>query len=120
MKKLFALFLTLLLLTYCVGTVLPTTTQSPPAITQPTASPTLTVHFIDLGQADCILLECDGEYILIDGVNRDDRREGYKFQALYAYRLRFDFAENGGTALDYLRGKEIKIDPRSIWFVSEF
>ena len=27
---------------------------------------------------------------------------------------------NGGTALDYLRGKEIKIDPKSIWFVSEF
>jgi 23S rRNA pseudouridine955/2504/2580 synthase len=58
----------------------------------------------------------DGKY----GVNREDKREGYKYQALYAYRLRFDFAKDGGTALDYLRGKEIKLDPKTIWFVSEF
>ena len=32
----------------------------------------LTVHFIDVGQADCALLECDGEYMLIDGGNRED------------------------------------------------
>ena len=33
---------------------------------------TLTVHFIDVGQADCALLECGGEYMLIDGGNVDD------------------------------------------------
>ena len=54
------------------------------------------------------------------GINREDRKEGYKYQALYAYRLRFDFSAEGGTVLDYLRGKEVKLDPRSIWFVSEF
>jgi len=32
----------------------------------------LTIHFIDVGQADCALLACDGEYMLIDGGNRDD------------------------------------------------
>ena len=32
----------------------------------------LTVRYIDVGQADCALLECDGEYLLIDGGNRDD------------------------------------------------
>ena len=32
----------------------------------------LTVHFIDVGQADSILLECDGEFLLIDGGNRED------------------------------------------------
>lgn len=32
----------------------------------------LTVQFIDVGQADCALLECDGEFLLIDGGNRDD------------------------------------------------
>ena len=58
----------------------------------------------------------DGKY----GVNRDDKREGYKYQALYAYRLRFDFDKNTESELDYLRGREIKIDPRSIWFVNEF
>lgn len=32
----------------------------------------LTLHFIDVGQADCILLETDGQFLLIDGGNRDD------------------------------------------------
>ena len=36
------------------------------------AGDTLTVHFIDVGQADCALLECSGEYMLIDGGNVDD------------------------------------------------
>lgn len=34
----------------------------------------LTVHYIDVGQADCILLECDGRYMLIDGGNQEDSR----------------------------------------------
>ncbi len=43
----------------------------------PTEAPTepiegLTVHFIDVGQADCALLECDGEFALIDGGNAED------------------------------------------------
>ena len=58
----------------------------------------------------------DGKY----GVNRDDKREGYKYQALYAYRLRFDFDKNTESELDYLRGKEVKLDTRTIWFVNEF
>ena len=33
---------------------------------------TLTVHFLDVGQADCALLECDGYYMLIDGGNIGD------------------------------------------------
>ena len=32
----------------------------------------LTIQYIDVGQADCALLECDGEFMLIDGGNRDD------------------------------------------------
>ncbi len=32
----------------------------------------LTIHFIDVGQADCALLESGGEFMLIDGGNRDD------------------------------------------------
>lgn len=30
------------------------------------------IHYLDVGQADCALLECDGEYILIDGGNVED------------------------------------------------
>ena len=39
-----------------------------------TPPPQLTVHYLDVGQADCILLECDNEFMLIDGGNRDDGR----------------------------------------------
>ena len=33
---------------------------------------TLTVHYIDVGQADAILLECGGQFMLIDGGNKED------------------------------------------------
>ncbi len=32
----------------------------------------LQIHFLDVGQADCVLIACDGEYMLIDGGNVDD------------------------------------------------
>ena len=30
------------------------------------------IHFIDVGQADSALIECDGHYMLIDGGNKGD------------------------------------------------
>ena len=66
MKKLLSLFLVLLLLTGC--SFGPSTEPAP----TPAAGEALTVHFIDVGQADSILLECGGEYILIDGGNVAD------------------------------------------------
>ena len=57
----------------------------------------------------------DGKY----GINKSDREKGYKYQALYAYRLRFDFADNGGE-LGYLRGKEVSLDRSEIWFLEDF
>ena len=30
------------------------------------------IHFIDVGQADAALIECDGHYMLIDGGNKED------------------------------------------------
>ncbi len=57
----------------------------------------------------------DGKY----GVNRDDRRAGFKFQALYAYRLGFKLSEDAG-ALTYLRGREFVIPPSEIWFTKGF
>ena len=50
----------------------------PPAVTPPeTDSPQSSVssfhiHFIDVGQADAALVECDGHYMLIDGGNTAD------------------------------------------------
>ena len=57
----------------------------------------------------------DGKY----GVNRDDRAKGYKYQALYSYRLRFDFADHSG-ALGYLCGKEFSIPKSAVWFTEDF
>ena len=57
----------------------------------------------------------DGKY----GVNKGDRAEGYKYQALYSYKLRFAF-EGEPTALEYLNGKEFSIPKRDIYFTSEF
>lgn len=37
-----------------------------------TSSLPFTIHYLDVGQADCALLEYDGKYIIIDGGNRDD------------------------------------------------
>lgn len=64
-KRLFALLLLLaLLLGGCAY----------PAELEPTRvdGDSLIVHFIDVGQADCALLECGGQYMLIDGGNRED------------------------------------------------
>ena len=57
----------------------------------------------------------DGKY----GVNREDKQRGYKYQALYAYRLVFDF-DDGEGALGYLRGKEIKLGNDDIWFLKDY
>ncbi|MBQ7315755.1 MAG: RluA family pseudouridine synthase, partial [Clostridia bacterium] len=57
----------------------------------------------------------DGKY----GVNRDDKRRGFKFQALYAYRLVFKLDCEAG-ALSYLKGKSFRISPDSIWFTEGY
>ena len=43
-----------------------------PEITGVPSEEGLIVHFLDVGQADCALLESGGEYLLIDGGNRGD------------------------------------------------
>jgi len=68
-------------------------------------------HFSHIGHP----LLGDGKY----GINREDRKDGYKYQALYAYRLCFNFKDNSGV-LGYLRGKEVRIDPNDIWFYTDF
>ncbi len=71
MKKLTALFFLLAALLSGCGYTATTPTTVPPAAAI-SGEETLTVHFIDVGQADCILLECGGEFALIDGGNKDD------------------------------------------------
>ena len=68
MKKYIGLLLALcLLLSGCMVVV-----EVPQTTAEPVSGEGLYIHFIDVGQADCALLECDGEYMLIDGGNRED------------------------------------------------
>ena len=55
----------------------------------------------------------DGKY----GVNRDDKKAGYKYQALYSYKLTF---ENGIGSLSYLTGKTVTADIKNVWFAEKF
>ena len=57
----------------------------------------------------------DGKY----GKNRDEKGKGYKYQALYAYRLAFDPVEEEG-ALAYLEGKSFEIPQDDVWFLKDF
>ena len=72
-KKLIALLLVLgiLVLCGCLAKVLLDTPEPPPA-PEVTGGEKLTIHYLDVGQADCTLLECGGEYMLIDGGNIGD------------------------------------------------
>lgn len=67
--RIFAFFLCLsLLLSGCVRQELPQPESAPEA----GGSDSLSVHFINVGQADCALVECGGAYMLIDGGNKAD------------------------------------------------
>lgn len=57
----------------------------------------------------------DGKY----GINKDDRKAGYSFQALYAYKLCFAYPKSGGE-FDYLSGQSFTADRSKIAFLKEF
>ncbi|MGN0998329.1 MAG: MBL fold metallo-hydrolase [Faecousia sp.] len=73
MRKLVLLLVLLLLLTGCASPA-PTPSETMAETTEGTQpiAEELTVHFIDVGQADCALLQYDGSAVLIDGGNVAD------------------------------------------------
>jgi len=74
MKKLIPLILIVaILLCGCVEIVVQMPTQPRPSLDpDSTGNDMLTVHYIDVGQADCALVETGGKFVLIDGGNRED------------------------------------------------
>lgn len=46
--------------------------ETAPLEEEPAEGSTFSVHFIDVGQADAALVECDGHYMLVDGGNKAD------------------------------------------------
>ena len=67
-------------------------------------------HMAHIGHA----LLGDGKY----GVNREEKKAGYKYQALYAYKLKFLPSDNEDL-LSYLDGKEFALDRNDIWFIKD-
>ena len=57
----------------------------------------------------------DGKY----GINREDAKCGYKYQALYSYKLRFRF-KGEENLLSYLNGREFSLPPEDIYFMELF
>lgn len=66
-------------------------------------------HFAYIGHP----LLGDGKY----GKNEINRREGFKYQALYSYKLTFTFTSDAGI-LNYLNGKTFQAP--EVWFTSIF
>ena len=65
----------------------PVYTSRPANPSHPSAAPQekpdrsgMTLHVLEVGKADCLLLECDGEWMLVDGGNEDD--EAYVLEKL--------------------------------------
>lgn len=56
----------------------------------------------------------DGKY----GINRDDRGRGYKYQALYAYKLFFKNTHKDNI-LSYLEGRTFSLKNEDIWFLDD-
>ncbi len=56
----------------------------------------------------------DGKY----GINREEKQRGYKYQALYAYKLKF-LPDDGDDLLSYLTGKCFMINKDDIWFIRD-
>lgn len=69
-------------------------------------------HFAHVGHP----LLGDGKY----GSNKLNKALGYDVQALYSYKLRFEFTTPAGC-LEYLNHREFSVaDMNSIWFVKKF
>ncbi len=66
-------------------------------------------HFAFLGHP----LAGDGKY----GRNAVNKKTGFPYQALYSYKLKFQFTGGAGM-LDYLNGREFKA--KNIWFLDKF
>lgn len=54
----------------------------------------------------------DGKY----GINQKDKAMGFKYQALYSYKLKFNFTTDGGI-LEYLNGKTFTVP--KVWFADQ-
>ena len=115
MKKIIPLLLLLALLCGCAAQQTQTT-----APTQPDTE-YLIVHFIDVGQADCILLQCGGETMLVDAGNAADGGDVTRYLQLMGVED-LDLVVGTHSHEDHIGGLPTVLnnfDAETIW-ISEF
>ncbi len=76
MKKILSLILCILLAISCLGCIEPVNKKSPILMDSAMPDAPFKMHFIDVGQGDCILIETDGHYALIDAGEAADTHKG--------------------------------------------
>ena len=107
LKKLTALIMAVIMmlsLCACSGTNNPGVSPTPDTnlIQMPEGS-TFSVEFFDVGNADAALVECDGEYMLIDGGNKSDSQKMFAIlKEKEIGHLEYIIATN--TAVNHLGG----------------
>ena len=50
------------------------------------------------------------------GYKRRNDNDFYKYQALYAYKITFNFTSDAGC-IEYLNGKSFEVNKNGIWFL---
>ena len=71
-KRFLSLILTSVMLLSLLGCGSKPATPAPPPTQSDESASSFSIRFIDVGQADAALIECDGHYMLIDGGNKGD------------------------------------------------
>ena len=52
------------------------------------------------------------------GYKRKGDNDFYKYQALYAYKITFNFTTDGGC-IEYLNHKSFEVNKNSVWFLED-
>ncbi len=69
-----------------------------------TASETLTVHFLDVGQGDAAILQCGGQTLMIDGGDRNANRLVYSYLTETLHLDRLDYVIATHPHDDHVKG----------------
>ncbi len=77
--RFFALLLALLTLSGCITVELVPAEGDAAGWEMPAEDGSFAIHFLDVGQADCMLVQCDDAAMLVDGGNVDDSSLVYNY-----------------------------------------
>lgn len=107
-QKSFLAFFLLLCISICSCGQLSATSNSSPIQTN-TASSSMEVHFLDVGQGDSTLLQCDGQTMLIDAGN-NDKADDVRDYLISKGIKKLDYVIGTHPDADHVGGLDVIID----------